>query len=536
MSLLIVGEVSSLLHHIHSGEISALDAWTTWHDILSSSPGGLKLSSFLVYLNDVSSTSEAFKGQNVFKLVYTIYKYCSEFLFHHLLNTIESLSEMKIFFETFDSMKYLEYLLDELRKETFPLASLPPDYSQYLFGNLLFTIISSETNIEQVEIVKNIVLTLYERNEVLTDEIQVTNSLIEMYTEYETKNSTILLRFCQIICEVSSKNEFVYNRFSFLIEKIFDICLKKDDILVQMVVIEYIVLFANIAPGRAYLLSSGMIRWMVEVSRDESSPLASQALHGVAYILREVCRNESDWRNSAEIMTVVDKLFMASRELLDSRNVASRMAGIQVLSTFASSSLAALELIVSPPALPRNTVPLIQEWVSAYSSGNVEIQGCVWQSLADVLASFSASFRSGELSQDSENLLKKFYESIGDLTLYRAEELAAGSSTVAIALRAAKQPVVEVRYPAVKFLQIVASYPWGILALFQTKGFLDYITDVITEFSSQGREHKFALVKEILDNPSSGLLSDEIMSKLVSLKKKGPHYVQAKLLVDVMEK
>lgn len=65
----------------------------------------------------------------------------------------------------------------------------------------------------------------------------------------------------------------------------------------------------------------------------------------------------------------------------------------------------------------------------------------------------------------------------------------------------AQEPFLEVRIPSINFIRILATTIWGQKVLAQQKGFLDYLLNRSTESTKEGREAKFAVVRELVVSP-----------------------------------
>lgn len=64
-----------------------------------------------------------------------------------------------------------------------------------------------------------------------------------------------------------------------------------------------------------------------------------------------------------------------------------------------------------------------------------------------------------------------------------------------------QEPFLEVRIPSINFIRILATTIWGQKVLAQQKGFLDYLLNRSTETTKEGREAKYAVVRELVLSP-----------------------------------
>ena len=95
-------------------------------------------------------------------------------------------------------------------------------------------------------------------------------------------------------------------------------------------------------------------------------------------------------------------------------------------------------------------------------------------------------------------------------------------------LQLSGQPFPELRCAALRIFQSLARQQWGRLALNNHPGFNEYLLDRSTESDKQGKEHKYEIVRTLVEAKDS----DEIFGRPYVLKLKvyqneGPFFVRA---------
>lgn len=102
-------------------------------------------------------------------------------------------------------------------------------------------------------------------------------------------------------------------------------------------------------------------------------------------------------------------------------------------------------------------------------------------------------------------------------------------------VKLAKLPIPVLRNAAVDLMRAVAEQPggWGLQSLFgnspETSEFWNYLKDRTTEFSKEGKDFKFALIRSVHLNPSVGLLGEDIQKQLSVLVKQGAYYMPPRM-------
>jgi len=190
-----------------------------------------------------------------------------------------------------------------------------------------------------------------------------------------------------------------------------------------------------------------------------------------------------------------------------------RLALIDAISSFASASSDALDLVLNDP-VTRET------WLSL-SVAQPKLKSVILTSVAMVLDPSPEVDANGDSittsSVPTNDMGMKLYASLG-----RSNNL----QTTELVLSLAKSPLPETRLGAYSLLKAVAKLPTGGQVLFSHNDFHDFLINRDREKTKEGREAKYALVKAIYESEVKGLLADDIVKQLENYLKEGPHYVQ----------
>jgi len=190
-----------------------------------------------------------------------------------------------------------------------------------------------------------------------------------------------------------------------------------------------------------------------------------------------------------------------------------RLAIVDAVSSFASASCEALDLVVSDPKTR-------EMWLSL-NVAQPKLKAAILGSVSMVLDPPDVSDVNGEsipVSAPSNKMGLKLYSSLGQTN---------NSDPTELLLSLAKTPLDETRLAAYSLLVAVAKLPTGGQVLMTHPGLFDFLVERESEKTKEGREGKYAIVKAIMDSEVKGLLAEEIVRKLERYLKEGPHYVKA---------
>jgi hypothetical protein len=198
-----------------------------------------------------------------------------------------------------------------------------------------------------------------------------------------------------------------------------------------------------------------------------------------------------------------------------------RLALVDAISSFASASSEALDMVLADPITRR-------AWLSL-SVAQPKLKAVVLYSVATVLDPRGAACQvvsSSEPSADSavpnSALGMKLFSQLGQVNDDEATNLV---------LSSVRSPLPEIRLSCYALLRAVASsLPTGGQLLFTHADFADFLLNRESaryrEPTKEGREAKWELVRAVLGSPVAGLLAEDIVRAMERHVKQGPHYVK----------
>jgi len=190
-----------------------------------------------------------------------------------------------------------------------------------------------------------------------------------------------------------------------------------------------------------------------------------------------------------------------------------RLALVDAISSFASASPDALDLVINDPVTR-------QAWLSL-KVAQPKLKSAILTSVAMVLDPSKELDANGDsistLTAPPNAATMKLYTSVG-----RTND----KETTDLILSIARSPLPEARLGAYTILIAVAKLSAGGQVLFTHPGFYEWLMSREGETTKEGREAKYTLVEVIVGSQVKGLLADEIVKKLEQYIKQGPHYLK----------
>jgi hypothetical protein len=189
-----------------------------------------------------------------------------------------------------------------------------------------------------------------------------------------------------------------------------------------------------------------------------------------------------------------------------------RLAYVDAVSSFASSSEAALNLVLDDRVTR-------DDWLSL-SVAQPKLKSSILVSVARVLDPAPEVDALGDVLEApriSNQMGMKLFSMLGTVN---------GPESTEMLLTLTRSPLPETRLGAYSLLEAVAKLPTGGQVLFTHGGFYEFLIGRQVEQTMEGREAKFAIVQAVLASEVKGLLADEIVRELEKYIAQGPHYAK----------
>lgn len=103
-------------------------------------------------------------------------------------------------------------------------------------------------------------------------------------------------------------------------------------------------------------------------------------------------------------------------------------------------------------------------------------------------------------------------------------------------LEIAQQPFTDLRCATHGVLNVLAQQPWGQRYMNDFPGFNEYLLDRLTENCKEGKESKFAIIKTLVESPTSlDIFGGPYYVNLKAYFLQGPYYVRVQAEVALEE-
>jgi hypothetical protein len=294
------------------------------------------------------------------------------------------------------------------------------------------------------------------------------------------------------------------------------------DPLLQMSTLDLVEKLATTMPMHAararWLYSSPVLQPLLQMAGaniDEPDPI----LGAPALRLLSSLAKLSQWDASLFEQGGADLLtsFHHALHNFDTSGEIDRLAMIDAISSFASASPDALELVLDDQ--------IIRERWLLLAVAQPELKAAILYSIARVMNPqqdyhlLNNSNNNNNIAPSNNTLCMKLYATVGQCNGNR--------DVTEICMSLAQSPVPETRLGAYALLEAVARQSTGAQVLLSHPDFYDFlITRQVVETITEGKEGKYAIVVAVLQSDARGLLADKIVKALTTYVEQGPHYVQ----------
>uniref|UniRef100_K3WJW2 26S proteasome non-ATPase regulatory subunit 5 n=1 Tax=Globisporangium ultimum (strain ATCC 200006 / CBS 805.95 / DAOM BR144) TaxID=431595 RepID=K3WJW2_GLOUD len=288
-------------------------------------------------------------------------------------------------------------------------------------------------------------------------------------------------------------------------------CLKSDDPLFLMNVVDLIPNLCNTRLGIQYIFQSGALQLLLNMSEDPF--VGGSAIRLIGEISATAAKlNVQSWNWSDPVLS---KAFLETIESkMQGSDSLQQIAAMDALAAFGSSSDKELHLLLQHTSL-------CKIWLQLGSSSKMEVKANCFHSLARILG---APTRLARASEDvpAENagiwaLHERLFNSLG--------LECRNQSTLLYLMEVLRQPFEELRSAIFALLRAVAAQnnEWSMRALLSYGGFFEFLMDRSTEPTKETREWKFAVADAVVASPFQSKLDAVTLEKLRAHMRKGPY-------------
>ncbi|KAL4160057.1 hypothetical protein PRNP1_000628 [Phytophthora ramorum] len=327
-----------------------------------------------------------------------------------------------------------------------------------------------------------------------------------------TQNSIAFMRYLETIVKICAQKDdhMEYGISAGAINLILN-CLKSDDPLFLMNVVDLVPAVCQTKIGVQYIFQSGTLKTLLGMTEDPF--VGGNAVRLVGEVSATAASlNIESWSWSDATLS---KAFLETVESkMQSTDSLQQIAAIDALAAFGSSSDKELHLL-----LQHRTI--CQMWLQLGSSAKLPVKANCFHSLARVIGAFTRLRKQAD-QVPVENagvwsMCERLFNSLG--------VECAKQSTMVLLMDALKQPFEELRTSVFHVLRSVAAQnnAWGMRALQSYGGFFEFLMDRTTEPTKETREWKFAVLDAVLASPFQTQLDASLLEKLQASMRRGPY-------------
>jgi 26S proteasome non-ATPase regulatory subunit 5 len=322
-------------------------------------------------------------------------------------------------------------------------------------------------------------------------------------------NEIVKMRVYELLVSIANISQLSLNRienFGHLKDLLNDFDNVKEDPLVALNFIQIMTDLGSTPFGTQYLQNSDILKTIAhKLSNIENDIFANILIPGYIKMFGTIAHNEPNILNEYPI--VLNKLL----SLLDESDPNLIFCSIDA---FANISLrnSGKKILEGHPVLVQNYLEKIGFLLR---SGNTDFKTRALVSLSKVLQ-ISESDPNGEVTALTESWFRQLFS----------------DGAMSLLLSLCKEPLLEIKLEAFECVRVLATHIWGHKELAAFPGFLEYILNRSTEFSKEGKESKYNIVRELVSSPFIGLsFAPEAVQRLRKFYSEGPYFVTSETAV-----
>ncbi|GKY92354.1 hypothetical protein MPSEU_000206300 [Mayamaea pseudoterrestris] len=341
----------------------------------------------------------------------------------------------------------------------------------------------------------------------------------------ETEASTICVRCASCIADIATMGDdfmraaAANGALTIILQMLGD----EDDVLLAMAsldIIEKMVTTRPMHDERAHwLYSKAVLLPLLEMAGSEAEP--DPVLGGPALrVLSQLCKlGHSDSNLFSQAGDFLLKGFHQALHNFDVSNELDRLAKIDAISSFASGSPDALQIVLDDAVTRR-------DWLSL-SVAQSKLKAVVLHSIAMVLDPAIEVDANGDTITSANITTARIADDDSGRRLYFTFGQVNSEEPTKLILTLARSPLPELRLGAYALFTAVAKLAQGPQILLSDAHFLEFLLSRPShETIKEGREAKYQLVQTIYDSSAKGLLADKIVQQIDKYLRQGPHFIE----------
>jgi hypothetical protein len=345
----------------------------------------------------------------------------------------------------------------------------------------------------------------------------------------KNRNSTMVVRCAQMVTDIAKLDDpFMKAAIDTSAMELFRSALvlhSKDDPLLQISLLDILEQFVKVKPihmERARWLFQDsvlqpVLEWAGGGTEQDASPdpiLGGSALRVLAALCPLAHPHPELYRDTVRSFHRALHNFCNDTE--HNPTEIDRLALIDAISSFASSTATALEIVLDDPITAK-------AWLSL-AVAQPKLKSAVLMSVALVFhpAENEMEVDNGTTTNDRNSLQSSWMKLYTALGFHNH-----GIDTTELLLQLARSPLPETRLSVYALMEAVAKYlNTGGQVLLMNGDFYPFLMNRDLESTFEGRQAKYQVVQAIVQSSAKGLLAEEIVRAMETYISQGPHYVK----------
>ncbi|XP_067635132.1 26S proteasome non-ATPase regulatory subunit 5 isoform X2 [Eurosta solidaginis] len=313
-----------------------------------------------------------------------------------------------------------------------------------------------------------------------------------------SSNETIKCRVYELAVNLAKQSPSLLHQVEFLLDCALSE-LDNDDVLFQVNILEILVPLSGQNHGLLYLENRQVFEIISRrVEYVDQNPLDRLLIPGIMRFFGKVASVQPQ-KVIVGYPAMLNTFFMS----ILSGDVSILPAALDTFANLAQTNKGKLLLEKGYPELIKSTFEEIASYLKNLSS---DLKNRAFNTLELI-------FRTEEISQPKiEELLHKWFKYLAD------------GNTMQFLMDFCRNPFPDIKVACLSFIKSVCMHSWGVVALRNTAGFVEYLLDRKIEFDKEAKYQKFELIRLLADSDDFDVQTNLQLRTYVN---EGPYFVQS---------
>lgn len=366
---------------------------------------------------------------------------------------------------------------------------------------------------------------------ILSKVLLTTYDNIVIKTEFHQrldKSDVIRCRVYEIAVNLGKQSETMLQKVQEIIDRALREVENGDDVLLQMNILELLVSLAEVQHGLQFLENKKIfdnISKRVQLQNLNQNPLDSILIPGIMKFFGKIAYSQPE-----RIIVGYPYMMQCLFDLILSGEFTSLPTALDTLANVTGSSDG--KIVVStnyPEELLREIFACLGGYLKILPT---DLKNRCFSALEVIFQQDEKSnnqiryVMSGLQKRKSNFHINLFFSEIAEKWFFFLEE----SRNLEFLFAFIKNPFPEIKIASLSLIKVLCLYPWGVVALKDTAGMIEYLLDRRVEFNKEAKQVKHEIISILSETSVFDAHTILLLKKYVN---EGPHYVEGILDVAV---